>query len=156
MIMIAQNLFAARQNAGITQAALARLCGIAQPNIAAFERGQRQPSMQSILKLAQGLNLAPETLLADRQEAKGLSRHDFEAIALGLAKAQPRGPLDHQSWQDLQALFHSKLRAFYPSISRRRPRISASAALMRLKALHTASFIQRLNDRFLKLNLERS
>ena len=152
---IGQNLIAARLRQGLTQKALAQRCGIAQPNIAAFERGVRQPSLASLGVLAEALQEPLETLLAERREAQGLTRYDFEALAKGLALGQNKSVLDPRSWRDLQALFHTKLKALYPG-PRQRPRISAYSALRRLQALHTRSFIDRLNGRFSKLNLERS
>jgi transcriptional regulator with XRE-family HTH domain len=155
MTTIAQNLLRARKKASLTQAALAQRCGIAQPNIAAFERGVRPASLSSLRRLAHGLGLPLEALLKEPGRDDQLSRFDFEKIAQDLAHDQPNKSLDQGTWQDLQTVFHPKLRALYPS-SRRKPRISAAAAMRRIKSLHGPSFLERIDGRFSKLNVGKS
>jgi transcriptional regulator with XRE-family HTH domain len=155
MTTIAQNLLAARKRASLTQKALAQRCGIAQPNIAAFERGVRHASLSSLQRLAHGLGVPTDALLKEPGRDDQLSRFDFEKIAQDLAHDQANGSIDQRTWQDLQTIFHPKLRALYPS-SRRKPRISAAAALRRIKSLHGSGFLERLNGRFSKLNVGKS
>lgn len=58
-----------RLAAGLTQRELAEKSGVPQPNIAAYERGRREPAMENVLKLDLALR-APtmERLRAARQE----------------------------------------------------------------------------------------
>ncbi len=48
---IAHLLREARGRAGLTQAALADLAGIAQPNVSAYESGRRSPTVRTLLAL---------------------------------------------------------------------------------------------------------
>ena len=154
MNTIGQNLLAARKKASLTQSALAERCSIAQPNIAAFERGARLPSLGSLRRLAHGLGLPLQELTDGPAKAAQWTRFDFENFAQDLARNKPNRSLGTDSWRDLQTVFHPKLRALYPGF-RLKPRISAAAALVRLKSLHGSAFLQRLNGRFSKLNLDR-
>jgi transcriptional regulator with XRE-family HTH domain len=154
MQSIAQNILGARQRTQLTQSALAQRCGIAQPNIAAFERGARTASLATLQRLAKGLGLPLEELLKEPKGENQFSRFDFETMAKDLATGRSNQILSTDSWQDLQAVFHPKLRALYPG-PRRKPRIRAASALRRLKSMYGPAFLQRLNGRFSKLNLGR-
>ncbi|MBO9534099.1 MAG: helix-turn-helix transcriptional regulator [Solirubrobacteraceae bacterium] len=58
---IGQEITAARQRAGLTQAELAQRAGTAQSAISAYESGRKQPSAEVFLRLlaAAGTRLAP-------------------------------------------------------------------------------------------------
>lgn len=55
---------AARRRRGISQEALALGCGLDRTYVSGIERGQRNPSLANILKIAAALDLAPADLLA--------------------------------------------------------------------------------------------
>lgn len=54
---VANRLTAYRADHGLTQTALGRLLGVSQPAIARLEAGEHLPSLQTLLKLAETLNL---------------------------------------------------------------------------------------------------
>lgn len=81
----------ARLRAGLTQRALAERAGVAQPVIAAYEAGRRQPSVPTLLRLVRAagqrldLSLRPRRSLPDDVDAgRELVR------VLGLADQLPR------------------------------------------------------------------
>jgi transcriptional regulator with XRE-family HTH domain len=83
-----------RERAGLTQAALARAAGTSQPTIAAYEAGQKSPTLETLRRLARsvGTEMAVEYYSAPtREERRSLALH--RAIADRLA-AEPQGVLD--------------------------------------------------------------
>ena len=52
-----------RRQAGLTQSQLAALSGVAQPNIAAYERGTRRPSPKMLARLAEAAKPRPSLVL---------------------------------------------------------------------------------------------
>ncbi|MBO0770838.1 MAG: helix-turn-helix domain-containing protein [Actinobacteria bacterium] len=60
----ADRIKTARRLAGLTQRELAARSGVAQPNIAAYENGQRTPSEAMLARLIQAAQPRPSALLA--------------------------------------------------------------------------------------------
>lgn len=58
-----QNLLAARRRAGISQQALGAHADVDAAAISLYERGQREPNLRTILKLARTLQISPVELL---------------------------------------------------------------------------------------------
>lgn len=58
----ADNVRVAREAAGLTQERLAWAAGLHQTEIARIESGQRNPGLDTIIKVARGLELAPAEL----------------------------------------------------------------------------------------------
>lgn len=54
---IMQALIDARNNAGLTQKELAQKTGIAQGDISRMERGSANPSLRTLERLAEGMNM---------------------------------------------------------------------------------------------------
>jgi transcriptional regulator with XRE-family HTH domain len=122
-----------RLERGLTQAALAELCGIAQPNLAAMERGRRQATLATLRRLADALGQPMDALL--RPHGSGLGRFALDDACQRLVRAQAKPvALDAGLWRDLQVTFRPKLMAHRPGLIRPRLRISARAAEQRLKA----------------------
>jgi predicted nucleotidyltransferase len=68
---------AARERAGLTQAELAEVSGVARPNIAAYESGTRKPSPAMVRRLLEAAKPRPSaTLAAHRDEVRRLAE-DF-------------------------------------------------------------------------------
>lgn len=65
---IADMIVAERTRAGLTQCELAKLCGISQSNISKFETGGSHPSLQTLKKIADGLNKRLLVLFVDDEE----------------------------------------------------------------------------------------
>jgi len=57
------NLQRHRGRAGLSQEALAELCEVDRSEISLLERGMRFPRLDTLLRLARGLELAPSELL---------------------------------------------------------------------------------------------
>jgi XRE family transcriptional regulator, fatty acid utilization regulator len=60
----ADNLLAARQRAGLTQAQLAAASGVSQRHISALESGLSDPKLSTVTALATALGVKSEELLA--------------------------------------------------------------------------------------------
>lgn len=58
------NLVTARRKAGISQAELGRRCDVHRTEISLLERAGREPRLGTIVKLAGGLGVTPESLCA--------------------------------------------------------------------------------------------
>lgn len=71
-----------RRRAGLTQRELAELSGVAQPNIAAYESGTRQPSPKMLVRLAAAAKPRPSALLARHaHEVRGIvARHRARGV----------------------------------------------------------------------------
>jgi transcriptional regulator with XRE-family HTH domain len=57
------NLAAERKKAGISQEQLAFRAGIHRTEVSLIERGLREPRLETLLKLARGLEVLPATLI---------------------------------------------------------------------------------------------
>ena len=57
------NLWRSRRRAGLSQDDLAAIVGVSRAAISPLERGLRLPSIDTILKLAAGINVSPCVLL---------------------------------------------------------------------------------------------
>jgi ribosome-binding protein aMBF1 (putative translation factor) len=58
-----ENLQGARQRAGVSRQQLARAAGLSDSTIRLYERGAREPNLRTVVKLARGLDIAPEELV---------------------------------------------------------------------------------------------
>jgi transcriptional regulator with XRE-family HTH domain len=95
--MVSELLRNARAAAGISQAHLAALSGVAQPNISAFERGRRMPSAGNLQRLVEacGLDLvarSQDQLISARADAIGDDLWD--AVLDDVHSSGPWQPLD--------------------------------------------------------------
>jgi predicted nucleotidyltransferase len=80
-----------RRRAGLTQKQLADLSGVAQPNIAAYEKGTRRPSAKMLARLEAVAKPRPSTVLAKHKAEikklasvhKALDIKVFGAVARG-------------------------------------------------------------------------
>lgn len=85
MLEIGQNIYSARLRRAMTQSALAEATGIPQPNLSKVERGQKDLTVSTLMRIARALDLKPGELLeADRSEARppiSLSRPVIEKLA---------------------------------------------------------------------------
>jgi transcriptional regulator with XRE-family HTH domain len=57
------NLYSHRKRAGLSQAALAEICGLNRTEISLLERAAREPRVSTIVRLARGLGISPVDLL---------------------------------------------------------------------------------------------
>jgi transcriptional regulator with XRE-family HTH domain len=58
-----RNLHHHRTRAGLSQAALAEICGLNRTEISLLERAAREPRVSTIVRLARGLGISPAELL---------------------------------------------------------------------------------------------
>jgi transcriptional regulator with XRE-family HTH domain len=54
-----------RRERDLSQRALAVLAGLAEKHVSEIERGNREPKLTTIFKLARGLGVAPEALIGE-------------------------------------------------------------------------------------------
>lgn len=59
-----------RLNAGLSQAVLAKLMGTQQPAIARLEKGETEPNLSTMLKLAEALGVTPQVVMSAFISAK--------------------------------------------------------------------------------------
>ncbi len=59
----ARNLREHRTRAGLSQEALASACRLHRTEISLLERGEREPRLSTLVRLAEGLGVAPAALL---------------------------------------------------------------------------------------------
>lgn len=93
---VPRTLRATRQRAGLTQAALARRAGTSQATVSAYERGSKQPSVETLARLlaAAGSRLAvtPAARAVIRPSAEQHARVARTLVdVLALADALPVG-----------------------------------------------------------------
>lgn len=62
-VIVSKNIKAARQRKGLSQEALADLCGLHRTYIGAVERAERNITLQTLAKLANALGITPQSLL---------------------------------------------------------------------------------------------
>lgn len=58
-----------RRRAGLTQQQLAELSGVAQPNLAAYEKGMRRPSLKMLARLRAAAKPRPSLVVAEKRAA---------------------------------------------------------------------------------------
>lgn len=77
---IAQRIREARERQGLRQEDLAKMTGIARPNIARIEQGRHVPSLTTLNKIADALHLDISSLTA-QPEVTAKDRREFAEIA---------------------------------------------------------------------------
>jgi predicted nucleotidyltransferase len=91
-----------RRRAGLTQQQLADASGVAQPNIAAYERGTRVPSAKMLARLAEAARPRPSVVIATRKaEITRLARR-HRGLAVKVFGSAARG--DDRPGSDLDLL----------------------------------------------------
>jgi transcriptional regulator with XRE-family HTH domain len=76
-VAFGRRLRALRREHGVSQYALADRTDVHQTAISRFERGEREPRLKSILRLAEGLGVPPGTLL-DTLVERRLTPEEFD------------------------------------------------------------------------------
>ncbi len=105
----AANLKALRTGAGLNQHALAKLLGIAQPAVARYESGVREPDLDDLMSIADKLNTTPNDLLGFAPQRSTPSAHSCATnihtgnnspVAIGNNITQMLGPLKTKRSKD--------------------------------------------------------
>lgn len=91
-----------RERAGLTQRELAERSGVAQPNIAAYERGTRRPSEAMLERLIAAARQRPSAALAAHPSAVEAALHKHHAVSAKVFGSVARG--DDQPGSDLDLL----------------------------------------------------
>ncbi|MBS1883230.1 MAG: helix-turn-helix transcriptional regulator [Actinobacteria bacterium] len=73
------NLLRIRQARRLSQEALAELAGVHRTQISLFETGQRQPLLETLIRLAGALEISVETLLEGIRFVRGPTAGDLVA-----------------------------------------------------------------------------
>ena len=89
----AQNLKAQRAKAGLNQLALAKLLGIAQPAVARYETGIREPDLDDLMTIAEKLNTTPNDLLGFGFPAATAKPAPLREIKAGAIKTGDNSPV---------------------------------------------------------------
>jgi transcriptional regulator with XRE-family HTH domain len=75
----AERLHALRKERGLTQKALAELCGTHTTQIQRYESGETQPNLDALRKLAIGLHVSADILVFDDDE-RGPATNDLKLV----------------------------------------------------------------------------
>lgn len=89
---VGERLKRRREELGLTQTELGGRAGIAAASVSHFETGQRLPSLESLMKLADALSLSVDTLLG-RAPSSPASEVDPIFLRASRADAQTLGVL---------------------------------------------------------------
>ncbi len=68
-----------RNQLGLSQEDLAATCNLTQPFIGSIERGIRNPSLNTIIKIANALNVRTDYLLSDSLISKNKNQFEYTA-----------------------------------------------------------------------------
>lgn len=79
---IGQNIKTARNNAGLTQKQLAEKSGIATITLQQYERGVREPKLETIAKIARALNLYAADLIQDQWKNVSMDSNDDTEVGV--------------------------------------------------------------------------
>ncbi len=88
VMMIGSSIAQYRLRKGLTQAQLAAKCGIPQPNLSNIEKGKRDLTVFTLVRIAAALGLKPAQLLEEGREEKPrfeLTRAGIETLAEAVA-----------------------------------------------------------------------
>ena len=70
-----ENLKASREKRGMTQKEVADIIGVAKSTYSLYESGNREPSVQTIKKIADTLNVSADDLLGLNNEPHTIAAH---------------------------------------------------------------------------------
>src|SRR4051812_18553014 len=80
------SLIMARHERGLSQAELARRCGLSQTQVSYFEIGRRRPTLEQLLRMAKALDCSLQRFLTGGDRSgTGLREIAIELRAFGLA-----------------------------------------------------------------------
>ena len=83
---IGKRIQAARKKAGLTQAQLAKECGIATITIQQYERDKREPKLDTVVKIAEILSIQPWALFGGELEGDDMIAFELSDEQLELLK----------------------------------------------------------------------
>lgn len=94
MLEVGSKIHEWRCRRGYTQAMLAAECGIPQPNLSGIEKGRRDLTVATLLRIAVALKVKPAQLFAEDEIRRppALTRKTIEAIAFAVAHPQSSAP----------------------------------------------------------------
>jgi transcriptional regulator with XRE-family HTH domain len=89
--VLAMNVLRLRKERGLTQQQLAELAGVAQPRIAEVERGDANPRLISLSKIAHALGVSLSALLEDRlNESLGGAAENADSVPASAPRSAAR------------------------------------------------------------------
>jgi hypothetical protein len=80
-----------RRRAGLTQKQLAELSGVAQPNLAAYEKGTRRPSPKMLARLQAAAKPRPSLVFAEKRAAIAAIAKRHKALEVKVFGSVARG-----------------------------------------------------------------
>lgn len=72
-----------RRFRGMTQAILAEKAGLTRPYVSRLERGDADPALSSLRRLAEALDISTGRLIDEAPPHRRLNRHEIDALARG-------------------------------------------------------------------------
>lgn len=85
-IALGKRIREARKNRNMTQEKLGELCGLSSAHIGHIERGTRVPSLETVFRISQELNVSLDYLLFDSKSDENL----FSSISASLQNKDPK------------------------------------------------------------------
>lgn len=80
MSTLGENIFMARHEAGLTQKELAQKVGVPYQTIQFWERGQRNPKLENVKRIAEALNIRWEELYPESQKSTAEVEDIFDFV----------------------------------------------------------------------------
>ncbi len=156
MLPIGQGLYLARMAKKMTQAELARRTQIPQANISNIEKGKRDITVSTLLRICAALEVSPPALFEEVRHSISMSRASLERIAKSVFNPRIRLPQPerevadllrkqlppktysylnrrevYQTWLELRSRFSDEeVRALFERVEDARKRLSAAAGAL--------------------------
>lgn len=99
-LQIARALVEARQTKHVTQQQLAERTGIAQADISRLENGNSNPTLRTLQRLADGLEMTVEVGFKDNAADDGIDDDDEEVVEVADFEEIDEGDLDNDDLEE--------------------------------------------------------
>lgn len=108
---IGHQVVAWRRHHGLTQAALALKTGLTRLTISKLERGEVDPTLSSVRRLAAAFGISVGQLVDQAPPSKPLTRHELDRLARAAIRPGTKDALDLPETRGLSRLFNERRRA---------------------------------------------
>ena len=143
MLMIGQAISQSRLRKGLTQSRLAAACGIPQSNLSNIEKGKKDLTVFTLIRIASALDVKPAQFFEEGLEEKAgfeLTRSKIEALAEAIVNPHLKTSAETRR---LASLFREILMEAHP----RRSSKKINAAWIELKKRFTSQEIAGIRQR---------
>lgn len=149
-----QTVYLWRRHRALTQEALARLSGIARPNLSAIEQGKHDVSLNTLRALALGLQVRPGVLVDGQspetaEKPHHLSREALERVARAVAEGRKLASQPEKQLAEIltQVTHNRRAAARGKMAGHRQGKRDAKAAWLSLEAAYSPQVIESLLSR---------